>query len=389
MRPDTPERGFPEAEFAARTAKAQARMAQEGLAGLLLMTEPDVRYFSGFHTLFWQSPTRPWFLFVPASGKPIAVIPEIGGVLMRRSWLDDVRTWSAPRPEDDGISLLTELLAPLAKGGAKIGVMKGHETSLRMPLGDWERLMANLPGLHIADATRLVQGLRMVKSPAEIEKLRHICAIGSATFARVPEIIAEGMPLEEVFRTFRREALAQGADDAPYVVGAAESGGYADVISPPSRRPLHAGDVLMLDTGAVWDGYFCDFDRNWAIGRADDMARRAHDTLWRATEAGLAAAKPGNTCRDLFRAMSAVIAEMDKSGGDIGRLGHGLGTQLTEQPSHAAFDETVLEEGMALTLEPSLGYGVGLMMVHEENIVVRSGGAELLSTRAPQELPVI
>ncbi len=389
MRPDAPERGFPEAEFAARTAKAQARMSKLGLAGLLLMTEPDVRYFSGFQTLFWQSPTRPWFLFVPASGKPVAVIPEIGGVLMRRSWLDDVRTWSAPRPEDDGISLLTDLLAPLAKAGGTIGVMKGHETALRMPLGDWERLITNLPGLHIADATRLVQGLRMVKSPAEIEKLRHICAIGSASFARVPEIIAEGMPLEEVFRTFRREALAQGADDAPYVVGAAEPGGYADVISPPSRRPLQSGDVLMLDTGCVWDGYYCDFDRNWAIGRADDMARRAHDTLWRATEAGLAAAKPGNTCRDLFRAMSAVIAEMDKSGGDIGRLGHGLGTQLTEQPSHAAFDETVLEEGMALTLEPSLGYGSGLMMVHEENIVVRSGGAELLSTRAPQELPLI
>ena len=389
MRPDAPERGFAEAEFVTRTAKLQAGMAKEGLAGLLLMTEPEMRYFTGFQTLFWQSPTRPWFLFLPAAGKPVAVIPEIGAALMRRSWLDDIRTWSAPCPEDDGISLLTDLLAPLARDGAKIGVMKGHETQLRMPLGDWERLMAALPGLHVADATRLVQRLRMVKSPAEIEKLSHICAIGSATFARVPEIVGEGMPLEEVFRAFRREALAQGADDAPYVVGASEPGGYADVISPPSRRPLEAGDVLMLDTGCCWDGYFCDFDRNWAIGRADDLARRAHDTLWRATEAGLAAARPGNTCRDLFRAMSAVIAEMDKSGGDIGRLGHGLGMQLTEQPSHAAFDETVLEEGMVLTLEPSLSYGAGLMMVHEEDIVIRREGPDLLTTRAPQDLPVI
>lgn len=389
MRPDAPERGFPEAEFAARTARAQARMAEAGLAGLLLMTEPEVRYFSGFQTLFWQSPTRPWFLFVPATGKPVAVIPEIGAALMRRSWLEDIRTWSAPCPENDGISLLTDLLAPLAQDGAKIGVMKGHETQLRMPLGDWERLLADLPGLHVADATHLVHRLRMAKSPAEIEKIRHICAIGSATFARVPEIVAEGMPLEEVFRAFRREALAQGADDAPYVVGASEPGGYADVISPPSRRPVQAGDVLMLDTGCTWDGYFCDFDRNWAIGRADDLARRAHDVLWRATEAGLAAAKPGNTCRDLFRAMSAVIAEMDKSGGNIGRLGHGLGTQLTEQPSHAAFDETVLEAGMVLTLEPSLSYGAGLTMVHEENIVLRADGAELLTCRAARDLPVI
>lgn len=389
MQPDLPQRGFSEAEFRARTDKAQALMAEQGLAGLLLLTEPDVRYFSGFQTLFWQSPTRPWFLFVPASGDPVAVIPEIGAALMRTTWIRDIRSWSAPNPADDGISLLSDLLAPLARQGAALGVMKGHETALRMPLGDWERLIAGLPGLRIADATGLVQGLRMVKSAAEIEKLSHICAIGSATFAQVPEIISQGMPLEEVFRAFKREALARGADDVPYLVGSADQGGYVDVISPPSRRPLKAGDILMLDTGSTWDGYFCDFDRNWAIGHAGDQARRAYDTLWRATETGIAAARPGNTCRDLFRAMSGVIAEIDDSGGDIGRLGHGLGMQLTEQPSHAAFDTTILRENMVLTLEPSLSYGDGLMMVHEENIIVTPNGGRLITTRAAPELPVI
>ena len=389
MSSEAPTRGFLKAEFAARTAAAQSQMAQAGLAGLLLMSEPDVRYFSGFHTLFWQSPTRPWFLFVPATGKPIAIIPEIGAALMRQTWIDDIRTWSAPAPHDDGISLLRDFLEPLAKQNAKIGVMKGHETGLRMPLGDWERLIAGLPGLKIADVTDIVQGLRMVKSPAEIEKLAYICAIGSAAFASVPQIASAGQPLEETFRRFRCETLVLGADDVPYLVGSAGQGGYVDVISPPSRRPLQTGDVLMMDTGSTWDGYFCDFDRNWAIGRADDLARRAYDVLWRATEAGIAAAISGNSCRDLFNAMGSVIAEMDDGGGDIGRLGHGLGMQLTEQPSHAAFDATELREGMVLTLEPSLSYGDGLMMVHEENIVIRAGGAELLTTRAAAELPVI
>lgn len=249
--------------------------------------------------------------------------------------------------------------------------------------------MAALPGLHVGDATGLVQSLRMVKSDAEIEKLGYICGIGSTAFGKVPELIYEGMPLEEVFRRFRLAAIGLGADDAPYVVGAADQGGYADVISPPSQRPLHGGDVLMLDTGCTWDGYFCDFDRNWAIGHASDDAKRAYDVLWRATQAGIEAAKPGNTCRDLFMAMSAVISEIDSSGGDIGRLGHGLGMQLTEQPSHAAFDETVLVENMVLTIEPSLSYGNGHMMVHEENIVVGAQGSTLLTERAARELPVI
>ena len=386
---DAPTRGFPKGEFAARTSRAQAMMAGAGLAGLLLMTEAEVRYFSGFHTLFWQSPTRPWFLFVPASGKPIAIIPEIGAELMRTTWLDDIRSWSAPAPDDDGIGLLNDLLRPLAQQGEAIGVLKGHETALRMPLGDYERLLQGLPKLRIADATPIIRSLRMVKSAAEIEKIAHVCAIGSRTFAKVPGLAHQGQPLDDLFRAFRREGLAQGADDVPYLVGGADQGGYRDVISPPSARLLQRGDILMLDTGATWDGYFCDFDRNFAIGHADDASKHAYDVLWRATEAGIAAARPGATCRELFDAMRRVISELDTQGGDVGRLGHGLGMQLTEWPSHAAFDTTEITENMVLTLEPSLSYGDGKIMVHEENIVVQAGGARLLSDRASPVLPVI
>jgi Xaa-Pro aminopeptidase len=87
--------------------------------------------------------------------------------------------------------------------------------------------------------------------------------------------------------------------------------------------------------------------------------------------------------------MSKILAEMDQSDGNIGRLGHGLGMQLTEQPSHAAFDNTLLKENMVITLEPSLNYGSGMMMVHEENIVVRRDGAQLLSSRASLDLPIV
>ena len=87
--------------------------------------------------------------------------------------------------------------------------------------------------------------------------------------------------------------------------------------------------------------------------------------------------------------MQNVISEMDYQGGEVGRYGHGLGMQLTEQPSHAAFDETVLEESMVITLEPSVNYGDGLIMVHEENLVVQNGAPRLLSVRATPELPIV
>ena len=75
-------RGFPVTEFEARTSRAQKLMADAGLSALLLTTETEVRYFTGYLTRFWESPTRPWFLIVPASGKPVAVIPSIGADLM-------------------------------------------------------------------------------------------------------------------------------------------------------------------------------------------------------------------------------------------------------------------------------------------------------------------
>lgn len=389
MRDPAPPRGFPRAEFETRLAKAQELMAGQGLDAILLTTEAEIRYFSGFHTLFWQSPTRPWFLLLPAAGEPIAVIPEIGAALMRRTWVRDIRTWSAPAPANDGLSLLTELLAPYAGQGRRLGLMKGHETALRMPLADYERLIAGLPGLEIGDATGLVRSLRMVKSEAEIEKTAHICAIASRSFGKLDRLIHAGQPLVQAFKAFKIACLQEGADDVPYLVGGANHGGYIDVISPPSERPLQRGDIVMMDTGSVFDGYFCDFDRNYAIGAADEASKRAYDVAYRATEAGLEAARPGVTCAQLFRAMQAVISEADNQDGDVGRMGHGLGMQLTEWPSHAAFDETILAENMVITLEPSLSYGAGRIMVHEENIVVRDGPPSLLSTRAPRELPVI
>lgn len=373
---------FPPAEFETRTERAQRAMREAGFDALFLCTEAEIRYFTGFRTLFWQSPTRPWFLIVPREGKPIAVIPEIGAALMRSCWLDDVWTWSSPAREDDGVSLLTEAL----RGYSHVGMPAGRESTLRMPLSDFDRLRESLSDTVFGDATPLIRALRMVKSPAEIGTIRQICQIASSAFEAAPRLFHEGQSLDEAFREFRIELLRQGADDVPYLVGGAGQGGYADVISPPDSTPLQAGDVFMLDTGATLKGYHCDFDRNWAFGHADEAACSAYRTLFQATEAALEIARPGVRANELWAAMQKVI---DQPGSDVGRYGHGLGMQLTEPPSHIDFDDTLLTEGMVLTLEPSMTISEGRIMVHEENLVLTGDGAELLSRRAAPELPIL
>lgn len=152
---------------------------------------------------------------------------------------------------------------------------------------------------------------------------------------------------------------------------------------------LREGDILFLDTGSTYDGYWCDFDRNYAVGRVADAAKRAHEAMWLATEAGIAAAFVGARTDDVFSAMAKIIEAAGSIGNNVGRLGHGLGMQLTEPPSNMPGDGTVLEAGMVLTIEPGMEYEPGKMIVHEENIVVRAEGAELLTKRAPRELSII
>ena len=193
----------------------------------------------------------------------------------------------------------------------------------------------------------------------------------------------------EVFRRFKIKCLERGVDDVSYLVGGAGQGGYGDIISPPSERPITKGDVLILDTGCIFDGYFCDFDRNYAFGHASDQAKRAYEAVYAATEAGFAAAQVGATCADLYHAMQDVMAKAGALGNDVGRLGHGLGMQLTEWPSNTPQDQTVLKPNMVMTLEPGMTFAPGLVMVHEENIVIRESGPEFLTRRASPTLPIL
>ncbi len=384
-----PQRGFPALEFEARLDRAQQLMAENGLAALLLTTEPEFRYFSGFLTQFWQSPTRPWYMVVPLRGKPIVIIPDIGAATMARTWLDDIRTWPSPAPQDDGVSLLSLTLKEVAGATGRIGLPMGRETHLRMPLADFEAIRTARHGAEFVDATPIIRALRLVKSEPEITKIAYICDIVSGAFEVLPNLLAIGDTELEAFRKFKIEILRRGADDVPYLVGGAGPGGYDDIISPPSNRALEEGDLFILDTGSVFDGYFCDFDRNFAFGSASNATRCAYDVLYQATEAGLQAAHPGATAADVFNNMWRVLEAGSASGSAVGRLGHGLGMQLTEWPSLTWFDQTVLQPGMVLTLEPGLSIASGQMMVHEENIVIREHGAVLLTRRAPAQLPVI
>ena len=383
-----PTRGFSQTEFEARTGLTQQLMHAANLDAILVTTEAEIRYYTGFHTQFFESPTRPWFLVIPAEGKPIAVIPAIGETGMCATWIDDVHTWPSPRPSDDGISLLTNVIDTLSSRFGRVGMTLGPESILRMPAADAQTLAQNLSS-DVVDCAELLLQQRFVKSPAEIEKIRHVCQITSGAFETLPRFAEIGHSELDITKRMRIDLLERGADNTPFMVAGSGPGGYDSIIMGPTSRIPESGDVLIIDTGTVFDGYFCDFDRNFGFGHVADDTARANDAIHQALDAGFEAARPGAKMRDVWSAMWKIMEDAGALGNSIGRMGHGLGMLLTEWPSVHPDDQRVLEPGVVMTLEPGMTFEPGRQLVHEENIVITENGAEYLTRRAPPEIPVI
>jgi len=384
-----PSRGFDISEYENRLDNIQRLMHSQKMDAILLTTQVDIEYYTGFKTQFFQSPTRPWYVLIPSDNKPKAIIPTIGESGMRQTWLDDIQTWTSPNSTDDGISLLLATIKSLTSKYKCLGVPKSQESTLRMPLDDYEGLINSLSGIEIKDANKILRQVRLVKSSAEIDKIRHICQLTSQGFIDLIDLLKAGDSERENCQRFKQCLLALGVDDSPYIVAGSGKDGYGSIIMGPGDKIIEEGDLFIIDTGSVFDSYFCDFDRNFAFGHICDEAREAYEVVFKATDAGFRASQVGNTTSDVFHAMNDVMQKGGALGNSVGRLGHGLGLQLTEWPSNTATDNTTLRPGVILTLEPGMAYLPGKEMVHEENIVITESGPEWLSKRAPEELPII
>ena len=187
----------------------------------------------------------------------------------------------------------------------------------------------------------------------------------------------------------RIDLLQKGADNTPFMVAGSGYGGYDNIIMGPTQRKLEEGDILIIDTGTVFDGYFCDFDRNFGIRKIDSEAEHANAIIHKALDSGFAAAHPGARMCDIWNSMWGVLEKNGALGNSVGRMGHGLGMLLTEWPSVHPESQVTLAPGSVITLEPGMMFSHGRQLVHEENIVITEDGAEYLTKRAPLDIPII
>ena len=382
-------RGFETKEYQDRVLKLQKKMQTKDIDVILITSPHNFRYFTGLDSYFWESPTRPWFLLIPQSNDPVAIIPSIGETALQKTWIKNIQTWPSPQPEDEGIGTLMESLKNIIPHNGNIGCELGQESHLRMSINDFDKLRTNLSNYNFVNASHLIWKLRIIKSQNEITKIKKIISIASKVFDNLPEQMHIGMTEIEICNIFKKQLIEKGADHTLYMSCASGIGGYDQIICDPTEKKLQDGEILIIDTGTTLDGYFCDFDRNFGFGNISNESQEAYTVLWEATEKGLEKAKPGSTCADINNAMLSVLKKAGLISNSVGRMGHGLGLQLTEPPSIMSSDSSILKENMIMTIEPCFEYTSGTMLVHEENIVITHNGYERLTTRTPKNIPII
>ena len=234
-------------------------------------------------------------------------------------------------------------------------------------------------GVELVGAGQLLEDLRAVKDPAEIEAVRAAAKLADEV-ARVTvlEPGLAGRTEGDVARAIERELRERGAEPSfPPIVAAAEHGALPH--AEPRDVAIPADVLVVVDWGAQLDGYCSDCTRTFATGEIGDYARELYELVQRAQAQALEAVAPGASCKAVDAVARTLITEAGH-GEHFGHgLGHGVGMEVHEEPRLTATADGELEPGNVVTVEPGVYIAGDLGVRIEDLVVVSEDGREVLS----------
>jgi len=237
------------------------------------------------------------------------------------------------------------------------------------------------PAAQFISAEALFGELRLCKDAVEIKAMREAIRIAQDALEATLPVIQVGHTEKEIAAELVINLLCQGSESdlpfAPIVAGGPNS---ANPHAVPTERPLQSGDLLVIDWGGAYDGYFSDLTRTFAIGVVDPELRTIYETVKEANVAGRAAGGPHLAAGIVDHAARTVIEKAGYGKYFTHRTGHGLGMEAHEDPYMFGGNTQILAPGMVYTVEPGIYLpGKGGVRI-EDNIVVTGAGCETLSS---------
>jgi Xaa-Pro aminopeptidase len=234
----------------------------------------------------------------------------------------------------------------------------------------------------------LVESLRVVKEPEELDAIRRATEVTNTTYERLAEEQFAGRTEKDL--AWRMEQLfhEEGADGLAFPIDIASGPTAASPHAVSGDRVVREGDLVIVDAGAIVDDYCSDCTRTFAVGEVPDSLRETYEVVRRGQQAGLDAVRAGVSGREADAAARAVIADAGY-GENFGHgLGHGVGLLVHEAPALRPESEDVLAAGNVVTVEPGV-YLSGVAGIRiEDLVVVTEEGREVL-TSFPKELTAV
>lgn len=354
-----------------RLALLQEQILSHGLDGLALMPGPNMLYLCDIHAHVSE---RPIVLFLPVDDDAAIIIPTLEAAKARQAGIPEERifAWS---DEEGYTGAFQRACAHLELSDYLLGVEALHMRVLEM-----EMLRRYAPGLTTAHAEPIMAALRMVKDEAELAAMKAAVVVAETAIDKLIPRIKIGQTEKQIAGLLLQELLAAGAEKPAFEAIVSAGPNSAIPHATPTDRPIQAGDLLVIDWGAIVDGYPSDITRTFAVGEIGREMTRIYDVVKRANEQGKAAVRPGTSAQEVDRAARRVIIDAGYGDHFIHRTGHGLGIEVHEEPGIVEGNTQLLAAGNVFTVEPGI-YLAGRGGVRiEDNVVVTTDGHRSLTS---------
>lgn len=373
---------FPVEEYHQRLHRLAGRMAGHDLDCLIVLgTRADgtnIRYLTNFEDFYGGDS----FLVVPREGAPgfttNAVMhgePMHSGI--QDCWIEDVRCAAAPRTVTGAASPATvfdhveDFISE--RGCARGAIAIAGEPADRLR----QFLTETYPHARVVDAGAILRELRAIKSEREIEVLRRACGLADAALRAAMEAVRAGATEFELAGEANRAMFSGGAEHPAFAISVCAGARSGFKHMAPTGYRVHDGDMVYMDVGARYMGYYSDASRQRVCGTPTAEQRRFMETQIAIVEDVMAAARPGAVIADLAK-IAIARAEEAGYGNYLYFRGHGIGAAVQDLPAFAPGNPARLEQNMVFAFEPMLvRAGFGTACWEDDWVVTPSGVARL------------
>lgn len=363
-------------EYAGRMARAADAMAARSIDCLALSAGSDLTYLCGYEAMPLERIT---LLVIGSYGPPTLLVPELEAP--RVDTLDglfEVRPWA------DGENMIKVVASALRRACPPAPFIAVSE---RMWAGVLLGVQDNYRHARFVPAGRIMQPLRIRKSPAELDALRAAAAAVDSVVDTFKSIEWLGRTEAAIAAEIASGLRAAGHERVNFVIVAAGPNG-ASPHHTPGERVVQPRDAIVVDVGGTVDRYCSDITRVVCVGGADPVVGRAWEDLRGAQEAATGEVQPGVTAASIDRVAREMLGAAGWGENFVHRTGHGIGLDEHEDPYIVDGNDHVLEPGMCFSIEPGIYVPESFGLRLEDIVAVTDDGVEVLN-RVPHDLLVV